>query len=591
VAESTFREVGHEADLCVVGGGMAGLCAALAAARRGAKVVLMHERPVLGGNASSECRVPVCGADRAGGMPYLRETGILEELRLENCRRNPHRDYSIWDLILYEKAQYQPNLTLLLNCSGLDAEMAGGTIASVTGWQLTTETYQTVKARIFADCSGDGVLAPLTGHAFRMGREAREEHGESIAPEAADSKTMGMTCFIQTREYDTPQPFEAPPWAHRYDSIDELPRDNGHHWEIEHKQFGLGYWWVELGGEHDSIRDTETLREELLCIALGVWDHIKNRGDYGAENWALEWIQFLPAKRESRRYLGMHVLTQNDIESEGRFDDTVAYGGWTMDDHHPAGFGAAKLGASATIYHPAPSPYGIPYRSLFSPTIGNLMFAGRCFSATHAALSSARVMGTCASMGQAVGTAAALAAARGLRPADVMESMAELQQHLLADDCYLPQVRQKLPALTMEARLEASQGDAEPVRDGIGRPVGGDMHSWVWRPGDWVAYIFGRRAMVREVVLALDSALERDIAISLYGGHHRHACDRVPEVMPKRVRIEGLSGGTWELVQRLDGNYQRFVRVPLGRELEGVRVTLEETWGAAESRLYSLHVG
>jgi hypothetical protein len=569
---------------------MAGLCAALAAARRGATVALMHERPVLGGNASSECRVPVCGADRAGGIPYLRETGILEELRLENCRRNPHRDYSIWDLILYERAQYQPNLTLLLNCSCLEAEVSGDLIASVTGWQLTSESYHTVKARVFADCSGDGVLIPLAGHPFRMGRDARGEYGESIAPEAADSRTMGMTCFVQAREHDTPQPFEAPSWAHRYDSIDDLPRDNGHHWEIEGKQFGLGYWWVELGGEHDSIHDTEKLREELLRIALGVWDHIKNRGDYGAENWALEWIQFLPAKRESRRYLGAHVLTQNDIEAEGRFEDVVAYGGWTMDDHHPAGFRAAQVGASATIYHPAPSPYGIPYRSLFSPTIENLLFAGRCFSATHAALSSARVMGTCASMGQAVGTASALAAARGVLPAAVMESIPELQQQLLEDDCYLPWVRQELPALTIGARLEASQGDPEPVRDGIGRPVGDGMHSWMWRQGDWIAYTFGRRMMVHEVVLALDSALDRDIAISLYGGHHHHSCDRVPEVMPRRVRMEGLSEGSWGLVARLDGNYQRFLRVPIGRDLEGVRVTLEETWGAAESRLYACYV-
>jgi len=568
---------------------MAGLCAALAAARRGAQVVLMHERPVLGGNASSECRVPVCGADRAGGIPYLRETGILEELRLENCRHNPHREYSIWDLILYEKAQYQPNLTLLLNCSCLDAEMDGSAIASVTGWQLTTETYHTVKARIFADCSGDGVLAPLTNHPFRMGREARSEYGETIVPEVADSKTMGMTCFIQTREHDTPQAFEPPVWAYRYDSIEELPFDDGHRSEIEHQQFRLGYWWVELGGEQHSIHDTEELREELLRIALGVWDHIKNRGDYGADNGAIEWIQFLPAKRESRRYRGAHVLSQPDLESEGRFDDLVAYGGWTMDDHHPAGFKSARLGHPATIYHPTPSPYGIPYRSLYSNVIGNLMFAGRCFSATHAALSSARVMGTCSSMGQAVGTAAALAAARGVQPADVMESMGELQQQLLADDCYLPRVRQELPQLTRAARLEASQGDPEPVRDGFGRPVKEDMHCWTWRPGDWIAYAFGRPTMVREVVLALDSALDRDIAISLYGGHRHHACDRVPEVMPKRLRIEGLTGGTWEPVGALDGNYQRSLRVPVGRELEGVRVTLDETWGTGESRLYAFY--
>jgi hypothetical protein len=198
-------------------------------------------------------------------------------------------------------------------------------------------------------------------------------------------------------------------------------------------------------------------------------------------------------------------------------------------------------------------------------------------------------MGTCSSMGQAVGTAAALAAARGVQPADVMESMGELQQQLLADDCYLPRVRQELPQLTRAARLEASQGDPEPVRDGFGRPVKEDMHCWTWRPGDWIAYAFGRPTMVREVVLALDSALERDIAISLYGGHRHHACDRVPEVMPKRLRIEGLTGGTWEPVGALDGNYQRFLRVPVGRELEGVRVTLDETWGTGESRLYAFY--
>ncbi|UCC68798.1 MAG: FAD-dependent oxidoreductase, partial [Armatimonadota bacterium] len=457
-----FPHVKHEADFCIIGGGMAGICAALAAARRGARVVLMHDRPVLGGNASSECRVPICGADRAGQIPYLRETGILEELRLDNLRRNPHRDYSIWDLILYEKVQYQPNLTLLLNCSCFDAAMTRNVIQSVTGWQLTTHTYHTVAAKIFADCSGDAVLAPLTGHPFRMGREARREHGESIAPEAADDRTMGMTCFIQARQHESPQPFQPPSWAYRYHSAQQLPFDQHGRFEIESRSFGLGYWWVELGGEQHSIHDTETIREELLRIALGVWDHIKNRGDYDADNWALEWIQFLPAKRESRRYLGAHVLTQNDLESEGRFDDLVAYGGWTMDDHHPAGFNSAKLGAPATIYHPTPSPYGIPYRSLYSDRLANLMFAGRCHSATHSALSSTRVMGTCSSMGQAVGTAAALAVARGLAPAGVLDHIAELQQTLFSDDCYLPWIEQQMPGLTCRARLSASQGDPEP---------------------------------------------------------------------------------------------------------------------------------
>jgi hypothetical protein len=580
-----FRSLEHEADLCVVGGGVAGLVAALAAARHGAQVVLMHERPVLGGNASSECRVPIEGASRGSQLPHMRETGILEELCLENCRRNPHKEYSLWDLVLYEKVQYQPNLTLLLNCTCLDAEMEGSRIRTVTGWQLTTQTYHTVRARIFADCSGDGVLAPLTQHPFRMGREARSEYGESIAPEEADTCTMGMTCFVGAREHDAPQPFEPPDWAYRYDSIDELPFDPHGRAEIDQAAYRLGFWWVELGGNRHSIHDTEELREELLRIALGVWDHLKNRGQYGADNWALDWIQFLPGKRESRRYVGAHVLTQGDLESGGQFEDVVGYGGWTMDDHHPAGFYSVKLGQPATIYHPTPSPYGIPYRSLYSDTVKNLMFAGRCHSATHAALSSTRVMGTCATMGQAIGTAAAMAAARSLLPGDMLDHMGELQQTLLRNDCYLPGVEEEVSEVVREARLSASQGDAEPVRDGVRRQVKDDPHAWVWRPGDWVACEFGSDQRVDELSLVLDSAMETEIILSHY---NETACDGVPAAMPKQFRVEVKAEGQWELLQEVRGNYQRFVRLPVHRSVAGVRVTLDGLWAADESRLYGL---
>jgi hypothetical protein len=189
------KQVTHEVDVCVVGGGMPGLAAALAAARHGASVVLMHERPVLGGNASSEIRIHICGADRHNSIKHMRETGILEELRLENLHRNPLKNFSIWDTILYETAMLQPGLTTLLNCSCLQAEMQDDTITSVTGWQLTTETYQTVRAKIFIDCSGDAILAPLTGAQFNMGREGRAEYGESIAPVLADNHTMGMSAY------------------------------------------------------------------------------------------------------------------------------------------------------------------------------------------------------------------------------------------------------------------------------------------------------------------------------------------------------------------------------------------------------------
>jgi len=577
----------HEADLCVVGGGVPGLIAALAAARHGARTVLMHDRPVLGGNASSELRVHICGAERHGGIPNMRETGILEEIRLENLRRNLHGNYSIWDMILYEKAHFAPNLTLLLNCPCMDAETKGGRITSVTGWQLTTQTWHTVKAAIYADCSGDGILAPLTGAEFRKGREGRDEYGEPIAPEQADERTMGMSCMFEAREYDSPQVFEPPSWAYTFDSCDQLPYGAGGHT----RRWRWGYWWIELGGMDHSIYDAEAMRDELLRIVLGVWDHIKNRCPHTrdeTENWALNWLQFLPAKRESRRYIGDHVLNQKDVESEGRFDDLVAYGGWTMDDHHPTGFWSAKHGEPATIFHEAPSPYGIPYRSLYSRNVENLMFAGRCASCSHAAMSSTRVIGTGSSMAQAMGTAAAMAARLDVPPRGICEHVGELQQTLLRDDCYLPWVPQQIPELSAQARLEASQGDPEPVRDGVGRPLGEDAHAWTCGAGDHVAYLLAKPAKVEEVALSLDSSLDQFICVQCVGRMDKTV--EVPPTLPKDFRIEGLRDGNWAPLARVEGNYQRHVRVPVGEAVEGVRFVLESTWGGKESKLFTFEV-
>ena len=206
-----------QADLCVVGGGIAGLCAAVEAARHGLKTVLMHERPVLGGNASSEIRMWICGAHGRDN----RETGLIEEIALENLYRNPTKNYYLWDTVLYSFARREKNLTLLLNCACMDAETETGEfpdgrttrIKSVTGYQLTTQQFQRVEARFFADCSGDSILAPLTGAEFRIGRESKEEFGENTTTETADSCTMGMSCLIQGRETTQPVSFTPPEWS------------------------------------------------------------------------------------------------------------------------------------------------------------------------------------------------------------------------------------------------------------------------------------------------------------------------------------------------------------------------------------------
>jgi hypothetical protein len=576
-----FPEEVHEVDFCVVGGGLAGLCAAIAAARHGARVVLMHDRPVLGGNASSEIRMWVCGAHG----PNNRETGIIEEIMLDNLHRNPLQNYSIWDSILYEKARFEPNVTLLLNCSCTDAAMSRNRIRTVTGWQLTTQTRHTVKAGLFADCSGDSILAPLTGAEYRVGREARREFGEDIEPDEADRKTMGMSCLIQARETDRPQPFIPPAWAHVYRTDDDL---SGR----EHTVMGNNFWWMELGGGQDSIRDTEAVRDELLKVAFGTWDHIKNRGDHDAENWMLEWVGFLPGKRESRRYLGDHLLTQNHVRAEGRFDDLVAYGGWPMDDHHPAGLHWA---GPPTIFHGAPSPYGIPYRCLYSRNVANLFFAGRNISVTHAALSSTRVMATCAVLGQAVGTAAALAARDGLSPQGVHEKrIGELKQALMADDCYLPWNARSMPELTKRARLTASAGDPEPLRNGVDRPVGEADNGWTCGVADgWAQYGFDALEQIRGLRLIFDSDLNR---AGLGGCHHNMPCCYllrsdpvgVPQTLVRAFRIESLGAdGAWRTIAHVQDNHQRLVRLAANAVTKAVRFVPEVSWGSDRAHLFA----
>ena len=578
----SLREKHHEVDFCVVGGGMSGLCAAVTAARHGARVALIQDRPVLGGNASSEIRMWVCGAHG----PDNKETGLLEEIHLENLYRNFPPSYSIWDSVLYGLARYQPNLTLLLNSSVTEAAMeagaAGRRIASVKAWQLTTQTWHTVKARLFADCSGDGILGPLTGAEFRIGREAASEFNEDIEPPVADCKTMGLSCLIEARETDRPQPFIPPVWANRYETDAALAnRDH---------RLGTNFWWMELGGEQDSIHDTEDLRDALLKIAFGVWDHIKNHGDHGAENWMLEWVGFLPGKRESRRFMGDHVITQNDVRAGGRFDDLVAYGGWSMDDHHPAGF---RHPGQPTIFHPAPSPYGIPYRALYSRNVGNLFFAGRNISGTHAAMSSTRVMATCSLMGQAVGTAAALATAHATTPRGVYrDHLKALQQALMDDDCWLPGFAREVAALSRQARLTASAGDPEALRNGIDRAQAKTDNGWSGTPdAAWVEYAFEGVRRVTSARFTFDSDLNHRL-LNMPCRFDLHPQERgVPKTVIRAFRLEACTAdGQWREVARVDNNYQRLVRVPLNVEARAVRFVPESTWGAELAHLFAFEV-
>ena len=374
-------------DLVVVGGGLSGLCAAIAAARHGAKTALVQNRPMLGGNASSEIRMHICGADHHMSRPNARETGILEELLLEHKRRNPTNNYSIFDTILWEKAAFCPGLTLYLNACVDEAETQSGRILSVSAFQQTTETRLRLSAPLFVDASGDGTLGALAGADFVVGRESRDTYGERHAPLVADHCTMGSSLMFQARDVGRPVPFFRPPWANQYTEHDLRHR--------EHADVSSGYWWIELGGgRYETIADAEILRDELLKAVYGMWDHIKNGGDHGAENMDLEWVGILPGKRESRRFLGDYVLTEQDCQEGRIFEDAVAYGGWPMDVHTVEGF--LNDADEPTVYLHLPQVYTIPYRCLYSRNISNLFLCGRIISASHMAFASARVMATCA---------------------------------------------------------------------------------------------------------------------------------------------------------------------------------------------------
>ena len=392
----------------MAGGGMAGVCAALAAARHGAKVVLAQDRSRLGGNASSEVKMHVVGADCSGGRPGWREGGLIEELRLDDAAHNPQRSWELWDLLLYDKLKREPNVTLLLDSPLFAAETRDDAIQRVLVRCDKTEHLYRIRAPLYIDCTGDSRLALEAGAEQRWGREAQSEFNESLARAAADRQTLGSSLLFTARDYGRPVPFTPPPWARKVTKA-QLQFRSVRSWEY-------GYWWIEWGGQLDTIRDNERIRFELLAIVLGVWDYIKNSGDKpDSAHWGMDWVGMIPGKRESRRVVGDHLLTQHDLEGKTpAFADAVAMGGWPLDDHPPSGFDQPEERPARQIQTAA--PYNIPLRSLYSRNIRNLLMAGRNISASHVAFTSTRVMATCAVVGQAAGTAAVHAFFQGMLP-------------------------------------------------------------------------------------------------------------------------------------------------------------------------------
>jgi hypothetical protein len=424
-----------DAGLVVVGGGLSGVCAAIAAARHGVKTILVQDRPILGGNASSEVRLWVLGATSHLGNNnrWSREGGIINEILEENLYRNRQGNALIFDTILLEKCLAEKTLTLLLNAAVYEVDKSDpDTISAVHAICSQNSTRYVLRAPLFCDASGDGIVGFMSGAAFRMGAESKDEFGEGFAPDAEYGQLLGHSMYFSTKDVGVPVKFVAPSWALK--DITKIPRYRQFNTNMQ----GCNFWWLEYGGRLDTIHQSEEIKWELWKVVYGVWDYIKNSGNFPeAETMTLEWVGHVPGKRESRRFEGDYIIRQQDLVEQTAFNDVVAHGGWAV-DLHPADGVYSEL-SGCTQWH-SKGVFGIPWRCYYSRNIKNLLLAGRIISATHVAFGSTRVMATCAAGGQAVGTAAALCLEKGLLPADLSsgENLSEFQLRLQRDGQFLP---------------------------------------------------------------------------------------------------------------------------------------------------------
>ena len=601
-------------DVVVVGAGPGGVPAAIAAARGGAKVALIGDRPVLGGNASDEIGVNMCGA--VVDKPAARETGIAEEaICLKTQFPAPGMSGAYRTLV-----DAETNLTAFLCERMLSVERDGDRIRAVLCRNTMDGTWSRYEGKLFVDATGDGWLGYYVGADYREGREASREFKEPNAPERADTFTMsgllheprvGVCYRAEPRE--TNVPYATPEWAK------VLPK--GFHRKVGGVR---GQWFVEHSGFYDDCADPERARDELIRISFAYWGwlHENPKTREEAARHELCEIPILDGRRESRRLTGDYVLTENDCLAGRVFPDAVAYGGWSLDVHDPLGVSAPDSDGWC-LRHPRVPVYTIPFRSLYSANVPNLMMAGRDISVTHMALGSTRVQSTCSTIGQAVGTAAAMCVREGLSPRALGATrIGALQQRLMKDDAYLPGFRNADPLdLARRATVTASSCASETVRyspnggrlrtankangdgprrsgfityvgvapsnvvDGVSRPVGTASHAWVSEPGaalpQWIRLDLPETVEVREVRLTFDTDLEFNAWL----------CRRAEELVKDYV-LEGSTDGTeWFTLADVTDNFQRRrVHAFAPVRLKSVRLTVKATYGAPEANVFEVRI-
>ena len=405
-------------DLVVVGGGVAGTAAALTAARQGLKVALIQDRPVLGGNNSSEVRVHLGG--RINLDPYPNLGDVVNEIApLRGGNAQPGDYYE--DEKKLEMVNAENNISLFLNFRAFKVEKEGTTIRTVFARHIETAEELSFSAPLFADCTGDGTIGYLAGADFAMGRESKAEFNEATAPEETDKMTMGSSVQWYSKEGDKSSDF--PEFDYGMDFN-----------ETNAQKVTMGEWTWETGMNFDQISDFERVRDYGMLVVYSNWSYLKNKSSFKEEykNRYLDWVAYIAGKRESRRLIGDMVLTEQDITDFVIYPDASAPTSWTIDLHYPdpkntEHFPGAEFKSIAV--HKTIHPYPIPYRCFYSRNVDNLFMAGRNISVTHVALGTVRVMRTTGMMGEVVGMAASVAAKNKTTPRGVyQEHLDELQR-------------------------------------------------------------------------------------------------------------------------------------------------------------------
>lgn len=423
-AKSEHRKNAGSYDLVVAGGGTAGICAAVSAARLGLNVALVHDRPILGGNNSSEIRVHLGGVINCGPYPEL--GNIVKEFgHSKKGNAMPAGNYEDWkkdSLIASE-----PGITLYREFRVVEADMQGRRIKSLTAKNIRTGEMLRFKAPVFADCTGDGNLGALAGADFRTGRESRDQTGEPGAVEIPDKQVMGSS--VQWYSEDSGEYSEFPVFEYG-----KVFTDNSV------QRVRKGEWTWETGMNRDQIEEAERVRDHGLLVVYSNWSYLKNFSSDKDKfaNDRLAWVAYIAGKRESRRLLGDVILTQNDILDNVPYSDATAATSWSIDLHYPdpknSEFFPGEEFKAVCVQEPI-DIYPVPYRCLYSRNVQNLFMAGRDISVTHVALGTVRVMRTTAMLGEVVGMAASICHDEDCTPRQVYIEHLDRLKELMRDGC------------------------------------------------------------------------------------------------------------------------------------------------------------